>query len=260
MLILRETTLVLDKSGGSVVPGCPACEDAIKWLGQAQHAQPEIRSLLLAPWQTRELEAAASQAALPFLVDAGGRIGASLGVKRAPTVIFFLDGLSVGRLEWPSTDKELHERLATLAAAPRPGPWRYFGERVSLGYFTALDGQQVALGELPKPLLISFFNPQCPPCWDALPTLVGLSEEFPAIGVVVVHALTEDSRDRLRDTGLVVVLDDNGELAQGFGLRVTPTYVILDREGGDPLGARERSRTGGVSPCGPRRAGRRRKG
>lgn len=42
-----------------VVLGCPAYEDAIRWLEQAHGAHPEVHPLLVGPWRTRELEATA---------------------------------------------------------------------------------------------------------------------------------------------------------------------------------------------------------
>jgi thioredoxin-related protein len=49
---------------------------------------------------------------------------------------------------------------------------------------------------------------------------------------ILARALTEGDRERLRETSLKAVLDDDdGELTQRFALRVTPTYVMLDQEG-----------------------------
>jgi len=45
------------------------------------------------------------------------------------------------------------------------------------------------------------------------------------------HALSEDDRQVLREAGLRVVLDDEGELAQALAVRATPTYVILAERG-----------------------------
>jgi len=212
-----------------VLPGCPACEHAIRWLGKAQHAHPQI--LLLAPRFTEELQGAASQVGLPLRVDEGGRMGAALGVRRAPTVVFLLDGRLLGRLDWPFTEDELVRGLHELAAAPREGPWRLLGARVSLGEVRTLAGEHVNLDELPRPLLVLFFNPLCPPCWDALPGIAEISAEIEVVlAVRAAHALTERDRERLRETGLRAVRDD-GALAEMLAARVTPTYVILDQEG-----------------------------
>jgi thiol-disulfide isomerase/thioredoxin len=163
-------------------------------------------------------------------VDEGGRLGAGLGVVRAPTVVFLLDGRPLARLDWPFTEEEIRDGLQELSAAPRAGPWRYLDEAVSLGTLPSLDAQPVDLAEIAEPFLISFFNPLCPPCWHVLPALVALGEEFRVVLAVMAAPLSADDGSRLRETGLKVAHDD-GELARRLGVRVTPTHVILDREG-----------------------------
>jgi thiol-disulfide isomerase/thioredoxin len=159
-------------------------------------------------------------------------MGAALGVRRAPTVVFLLDGMPVSRLDWPFTEAELGRGVADLAAAPWGGLWQRLGAEVMLGERRTVDGEPVDLDGLPRPLLVLFFNPLCPPCWDAVPALVELGEEITVVLVVLATpALTEDDRERLRESGLKAVLDDDGELAQRFALRVTPTYVSSTKRG-----------------------------
>lgn len=214
-----------------VIPGCPACEHAIRWLGKVQHAHPQIRFLLVAPSLTEELEAAASQLGLPLVVDEGGRMGAASGVRRAPTVVLVLDGRPRDRLDWPFTQDELALGLEELAAAPRQGPWQFLGSTISLGEARTLEGEPVNLDEFPRPLLVLFFNPLCPPCWDALPGLVELSEAIAVVLVVLApHTLTGGDREKLRQTGPKVAFDGQ-ELARRLAVRATPTYVVVDQEG-----------------------------
>jgi len=215
-----------------VLPGCPACEHAIRWLGEVRHDYPQIQFLLLAPLRTEELRAIASPLDLPLAVDEGGRIGARLGVRRAPTAVLLLDGRPQGGLDWPFTQDALVRAVEDLAAAPREGPWQLLGSAVPLGEARMLAGDPINLDELPRPLLVLFFNPLCPPCWDALPGLVELGEEIlPVIVILAHHTLSADDRERLREAGLMVVYDDERELARALSVRATPTYVILDAEG-----------------------------
>ena len=215
-----------------VLPNCPACEKVIRWLGQANQAYPGLNFLLFAPWLADELEAASSQAGLALAVDKGGRLGAGLGVKRAPTVVFFLDGRPVGRLDWPFTEAERVHGLDELATTPRAGPWQYLGAVVSLGTFPTLEGEPVNLDELPGPVVLSFFNPLCSPCWEAFPILIEARRDVAVVLILLAsHALSGDDRQVLREAGLRVVLDDEGELAQALAVRVTPTYVIRDGKG-----------------------------
>jgi len=167
--------------------------------------------------------------------------------------VVLLDGRPLGRLDWPFTEDELVRGLQELAAAPREGPWQLLGARVSLGEARTFAGEHVNLDDLPRPLLVLFFNPLCPPCWDALPGLVEISAEIEVVlAVRAAHALTERDRVRLREMGLRAVRDD-GALAERLAARVTPTYASLDQEGGDLLGARGLCRTGSASQGARRR-------
>ncbi|GAB4312078.1 MAG: hypothetical protein Kow0097_13730 [Candidatus Bipolaricaulota bacterium] len=215
-----------------VLPGCPACEHAIAWLGAVYHAHPQIRFLLVSPWTNAELEAASSQLDLPLAVDEGGRRGATWGVRRAPSLVFLLDGRPHARLDWPFPKAELRRGLEELAAAPQEGPWQFLGAAVPLGLGRTLDGEPADLDALPRPLLLVFFNPDCPPCWDALPGLIELSEKIlPVIVVLAHHALSADGRERMSEAGLLVLYDGERDLVRTFAVRATPTYVILHREG-----------------------------
>ena len=215
-----------------VAPGCPACVEAAAWLGEARRAFPHLDLLLVGRWRTEELEALSSEAGLPLLVDEGGRMGAAWGVRRAPALVLLLDGRPHGRLDWPFTEDELLLGLEELATAPREGPWQLLGAVVPLGMGRALDGEMADLDALSRPLLLVFFNPLCPPCWDALPGLTGLREKIlPVVVVLAPHALSADGLERLREAGLTIVYDDERDLVRTFVVRATPTYVILDREG-----------------------------
>ena len=180
----------------AVLPGCPACEDAIGWRGAVYHAYPRVRLLLVSPSTNAELEAASV------------------------------------RLDWPFTEAELVRGLDELATAPREGPWQFLGAVVPLGMGRTLDGEIADLDALSRPLLLVFFSPDGPPCWDALPGLVELTEKIlPVVVVPTLHALSADDRERLSEAGLLVVYDGERDLVRTFAVRATPTYVILDAEG-----------------------------
>ncbi|HEU68536.1 MAG TPA: hypothetical protein ENN53_04885, partial [Candidatus Acetothermia bacterium] len=89
-----------------VLPGCPACEEALSWFSQVHQSFPEIGFLLLSPWESEEVSVASAELGLPFLVDEGGRMGAAWGVRRAPNLVLLLDGRPHGRLDWPFTEDE----------------------------------------------------------------------------------------------------------------------------------------------------------
>jgi thiol-disulfide isomerase/thioredoxin len=215
-----------------ILPGCPACDDVIVWLGRAANAYPDLNVLLLCPWLTDELEAAAAEAKWPLAVDAGGLLGAGLGVKRAPTVVFSLDRRPLAWLNWPFREDDLVRRIRELAAAPRGGPWQHLGAAASLGTVATLDGESVDLDHIPGPWLLSFFSPRCPACQEELPMLVQLSQEIEVVlAVMASHALSVRDREMLRQAGVGAVADDDEALARMLAVRVTPTHVLMDREG-----------------------------
>ncbi|MEW6216676.1 MAG: hypothetical protein AB1543_03240 [Candidatus Bipolaricaulota bacterium] len=51
------------------------------------------------------------------------------------------------------------------------------------------------------------------------------------VGILAPHAPSAHGHERLGEAGLMVVYDDERELARRFAVRATPTYVILDAEG-----------------------------
>lgn len=134
-------------------------------------------------------------------------------MQRAPALVFLLDGRPPGRLDGPFTEAEVVRGLDELATAPQEGPWPLLGAAVQLGEARMLAGDPVNLDELPRPLLVLFFNPDCPPRWDGLPALVELGEEIlPVVVILAPHALSADGREQLREVGLMVVYGDERDL------------------------------------------------
>lgn len=142
--------------GFVVAPGCPACEKVVPWFAYAAQAFPEIRFLLVAPNATPELAGLAG--GLQVYVDRGGAFGAGLGVRRAPTVILLVEGAVAGRLDWPFTEEELARALASSRAVHVPTPRDLLGSPPPDGSGVDLAGNPVHLSDLPRPLLLVFFN------------------------------------------------------------------------------------------------------
>jgi len=215
-----------------VSPDCPACEDAIAWLGRASGTSPQINSVLLCPWLTDELETSANAAQLRIFVDAGGQLGDSLGVEQAPTVVFLLDREELGRLDWPFTEDELVQGIEELGASQRSGPWANLGEGVSLGPIATLRAGSMNLDNIPSPWLLSFYSPLCPACQNGVPALTQLSREIRVVlAVVNPDSLSLNDHALLNGPELRVVLDDTGDLARNLDVRVTPTHMLIDEDG-----------------------------
>jgi len=227
--------------GFVIVPRCPACEQVIGWFGRAAEAFPEIRFLLVAPEATPELEALVPDES-QVLLDRGGILGGSLGVKRAPTVFLFVEGVRVTRLDWPFTEGALLRALAeSLLVEIKPrNPRDLLGEPAPDFVALNLSGDGVALADLSRPLLLVFFDPGCPPCWEALPALAELAGEV-AVAVVAFAGeagLSPAHRERLEEflagleaRPLTVLLVLDFEVLSAYRVATAPTYILLDGKG-----------------------------
>jgi len=103
-----------------VLPGCPACEQALSRLSGAGQAFPTIRAAVAAPDLTPELAAAieADAPGVPVVRDPGGALGRGFGVRQAPTVILLVAGRPVGRLDWPFAEEDLARRADAIPRDP----------------------------------------------------------------------------------------------------------------------------------------------
>jgi len=214
-----------------VIPGCPACERVLPWFSQAAQAFPEIRFLVVAPAATPELTGLAGDHLI--YVDRGGVFGASLGVKRAPTALLLARGAIVRRLEWPFDETKLKESLLELLALQVPDPQALLGK--SAPGFTAkgLTGEPISLESFSKPLLLVFFNPACPGCWEDFPVLVELSREV-GIAVLAVGKLSAEEVERLKSTAgerIVVLFSEEIRILEAYQVMRSPTYFLLDGKG-----------------------------
>lgn len=214
-----------------VIPGCPACEKVLPWFSQAAQTFPEIRFLLVTPWSSDELEKLPG--AIPVYVDNGGLFGASLGVRRAPTVLLLARGAVVLRLEWPFDEMKLKESLSELLAFQVPDPRALLGKRPPDFTAKTLAGESISMESLSKPLLLVFFNPACPGCWEDFPILSELSKE---VSVVLLAAakLSPEKKDRLELAAgekVVVLFTEEVRVLQAFQVMRSPTYFLIDGEG-----------------------------
>ena len=223
-----------------VVPGCPACEEAILWLGQAANVFPKIRFALVAPEITAELALLTNVAApwVRIVLDRGGALGGTFGVRRAPTVILLVEGTPAGRLDWPFSEQDLSAAFASslleetvydLVGVPAPD------------FVTHdLEGTEVRASELSRPLLLVFFNPGCPPCWEVLPGLAEISREVAVAVLAFVLETGLSPADRGRLEGFVqavqgyprlVLLIRNVEIMRTYGVTKMPSYILIGRKG-----------------------------
>lgn len=229
--------------GFVILPGCPACEGVITRFGLAGQAFPRVNFLLVTLAATPEFISFVNEHAegMQVLLDSDGSLGASLGVTRAPTIIFLMEGAQFDQLSWPFTEGDLH--LATAELDEFPDTARLVGQPSP--EFTALDltGSEGALTYLLHPLLLAFFNPDCPPCRDVLPALVKTSTEVLVVILVVVgeEGLSDEHRTRFEKSGagagqIVVLLLKDFQVVEAYQVTVTPTTILIDEQGSDNRG------------------------
>lgn len=182
---------------------------------------------------------------LPVLLDEGGRFGAALGVRKAPTLLFFVEGTLVGKIAWPFSENLLLQQLMEVQTLLAPSPKDFLSQPAPDFQGVSLMGKGVGNAELPKPLLLAFLTLGCAPCWEVLPVLQELSREVPVVLVAGVEpqGLASEERARLNRFlmevqsvgGKAWVLLDLGvegyPLARAFRVRRSPTFLLLDGKG-----------------------------
>ncbi|MCG8401194.1 MAG: TlpA family protein disulfide reductase [Firmicutes bacterium] len=107
-------------------------------------------------------------------------------------------------------------------------------------FITGKDEKVTSLAELKgKPVLINFWTTRCPPCVDEMPDLdklyreYGNEVEFILINITAQEKSVADVTTFLADNNYVlpVYLDRQAEVARAYGIRGTPTTVVVGAGG-----------------------------
>jgi thiol-disulfide isomerase/thioredoxin len=155
-------------------------------------------------------------------------------------VILLGDGRPVGRLDWPFTKEALPKELARFLEFWLPTPRDLLGGEAPRFSAEDLSGREVTFADLPWPLLLVFFDPGCPPCWEALPALAEISREAAVTVLAVVPGAGLAPADRGRLEGLLrggegwpgmVPLVRDVEVLRAYRVVRAPTYILLNGKG-----------------------------
>jgi thiol-disulfide isomerase/thioredoxin len=155
-------------------------------------------------------------------------------------VILLGDGRPLGRLDWPFTEEALTQELARFLEFWLPTPRDLLGGEAPRFSAEDLSGREVTFADLPRPLLLVFFNPDCPPCWDALPALAEISQEVAVAVLAVVSEAGLAPFHRERFAGFVqarngrprfVLIGQDLEVLRLYRVVRTPTYILVDKKG-----------------------------
>jgi len=111
-------------------------------------------------------------------------------------------------------------------------------------YAKTLDGKDFFLSryvgprarqELSGPVAFSFFTTFCVPCRNEIPYLHTLKKEYPALNIYMIN-IREDPKivrsfaEKMNYT-LPILLDRYGKIAENYSAVVTPTLVLIDKDG-----------------------------
>lgn len=125
-------------------------------------------------------------------------------------------------------ESRAHSAGKSLIGAPAPG--------VKL---TTIDGKHIDLVALrgKQPVYLKFWATWCVPCREQMPGFERIyKEDDKRIKVIAVNAGFSDNADAVREfkkkipMSMPIVIDD-GSLAGAFNVRVTPTHVLIDKDG-----------------------------
>ncbi len=103
----------------------------------------------------------------------------------------------------------------------------------------AIDGKQIDLGAIygKQPVYLKFWATWCIPCREQMPAFERVyQEEDKRIKVIAINAGFSDNEAAIQEykkkipMHMPIVIDD-GSLARSFNIRVTPTHVLIDKDG-----------------------------
>ncbi|MBI3313121.1 MAG: TlpA family protein disulfide reductase [Candidatus Omnitrophica bacterium] len=101
------------------------------------------------------------------------------------------------------------------------------------------EGKEVVLSEVLKehPVLLVFWATWCPSCITEIPTLNKWNDEYEAAGLKILGINFREEKSKIaafvKEQGIhyPVLMDQNGVVAERFGLDGLPATVFVDRNG-----------------------------
>jgi thiol-disulfide isomerase/thioredoxin len=103
---------------------------------------------------------------------------------------------------------------------------------------TTLQGQRLDPARLKgRIVVVDFWATWCGPCRDAIPEIKGLLRKYPGERLTVLSISADQDEKTWRDfvarNGMTwpQYFDENGRVRELFGVRVFPTYLVIDGQG-----------------------------
>jgi len=146
-----------------------------------------------------------------------------------PLALSFLLILALGSCS-PSTDGGCRSQWAPSAS-------RLLGAQAPNFVLPNLAGEKVELASLTgkKPTLLVFWATWCPTCKEEIPILNEWSQKFPDLTILGIDV--QESRERVQAFAqkqkiqYPILLDEEGEVAQQYGLVGIPAAILLAKGG-----------------------------
>ena len=226
-----------------VAPGCGACDMAIDWLEDwdSRQTQSEIQVALVVPWETPELREALGEVPLPVIIDSQFVLASWFHIEVAPTVVLFAEGTFSEKLKWPFDRDDLETKLEELKEFVIPRPQDLLGGPPPELRGVNLQGKEVGIEDLPRPVLLFFFSTTCPACRASLAFLDDFTKLLPVAMVVLNkgHELSDEDRNELSDLKekygdkltVVVLGKREKETMERYRIRWTPTFFLVGKDG-----------------------------
>lgn len=97
----------------------------------------------------------------------------------------------------------------------------------------AVDGRALALGSAERATLVYFWASWCPVCRLEQGAIESIAADWPVITAAVQSGSDAELRRYLNEHRLTVATlnDHDGERAASWGVRGTPTFFVVDRQG-----------------------------
>lgn len=128
-------------------------------------------------------------------------------------------------------------RAANSGPAAQPQLWPRAQPTPALSLPTLDGGVWNLSWQRDQVVLLNFWASWCEPCTAEMPALQALAQRYGPQGLVVAAVNHREPVARVRrfvaDTQLrlPILLDTDGQASRGFGVRIYPTTVVVDRRG-----------------------------
>ena len=102
----------------------------------------------------------------------------------------------------------------------------------------SINGETVRLDDFHgKVVLLDFWATWCGPCGKSVPELKRLNKDFSGEDFVIVSVNLRENMNKVKSFAFTegmtwtILLDSDGQVADSYGVRAIPTFILIDRHG-----------------------------